>query len=151
MTKSAVRVAVGTRLLYDGEAAEVVELQPSKSGIDLTLRIGAGARLAVRITMRELLDGGRARIIGDDAASGGPSDLASVVLNGLSEVDVETVRTRAAHVSRGSDRIPLGSGRGGRPWRATCAIRSSPTIDGALRGQGHRTRRHSANHRSMGV
>jgi transposase InsO family protein len=98
MTKSAVRVGIGTRVIYDGEAAEVVELQPTKSGIDLTLRIGADGRRAVRIALRELLDGGRARIIGDDPVSDGPSDVASVILAGLSEAEIQAVRTRAAHV-----------------------------------------------------
>ena len=97
MTKSAVRLGVGTRMIYDGELAEVVELQPTKSGIDLTLRVGSDGRRVVRIALRELLDGARARIIGD-AVSDDPSDLASVILAGLSEVEIEAVRTRAAHV-----------------------------------------------------
>lgn len=82
MTKSAVRLGVGTRLIYDGEAAEVVELQPTKSGTDLTLRIGADSQRVVRIALRKLLDGGRARIIGDEAASDDRSDIASVILAG---------------------------------------------------------------------
>ena len=55
--------------IYDGEAAEVVELQPTTSGVDVTLRIGTSGQRAMRISMRELLDGGRARIIGDDVDS----------------------------------------------------------------------------------
>jgi Helix-turn-helix domain len=98
MTKSAVRLGVGTRLTYDGEAAEVVMLQPTKSGIDLTLRIGVNGQRAVRIAFRELLDGGRARIIGEDAVSDDPSETASVILAGLSEEEMEAVRIRAAHV-----------------------------------------------------
>lgn len=98
VTKSAVRMGVGTRLIYDGETAEVVEVKPTKAGIDLTLRIGAQGRHVVRIAMRELLDGGRAHILGDDAVSQAPSDVASVILEGLSDVELEAVRTRAAHV-----------------------------------------------------
>lgn len=98
MTTSAVRLGVGTRLIYDGEPADVVEMQPTKSGIDLMLRVGADGQRAVRVAMRELLDGGRARIIGDDAVFDHSSDIASVVLAGLSDVEMEAVRTRAAHV-----------------------------------------------------
>ena len=98
MTKSAVRLGVGTRLVYDGEAAEVVELSSTTSGIDLTLRIGTNVRRALRIALRELLDGGRARIIGDDAGAEGVSNMASVILAELSEVEIDAVRTRAAHV-----------------------------------------------------
>lgn len=98
MAKPTVRIGVGTHLIYDGEAADVVELQPTKSGLDVTLRIGANGKRAVRISMRELLDGGRARIIGDDVDTGEPSDAASIILANLSEVEMETVRTRAAHV-----------------------------------------------------
>lgn len=98
MTTSAVRLGVGTRLIYDGEPADVVAMQPTKSGIDLTLRIGADGQRAVRIALRELLDSGRARIIGGDAVSDHSSDIASVVLAGLSDLEMESVRTRAAHV-----------------------------------------------------
>jgi hypothetical protein len=93
-----VRIGVGTRLIYDGEAAGVVELQPTKSGVDLTLRIGAGGQRVLRVALRELLDGGRARIVGDDADAGDLLDAASVILAGLSDVEIDTVRTRAAHV-----------------------------------------------------
>lgn len=97
MTKPAVRIGIGTRLMYDGEAADVVELQSTKSGVDLTLRVGANGHQMLRVALRELLHGGRARIIGDDDADD-PSDTASVILAGLSDVDMEAVRTRAAHV-----------------------------------------------------
>ena len=97
MTKPAVRIGIGTRLMYDGEAADVVELQPTKSGVDLTLRIGANGQHMLRVALRELLHGGRARIIGDNDADD-LSDTASVILAGLSDVEMEAVRTRAAHV-----------------------------------------------------
>jgi hypothetical protein len=58
--------------------------------------IGANGQQVLRIALRELLRGGRARIIGDD--SDDPVDTASVILGGLSEVDMEAVRTRATHV-----------------------------------------------------
>lgn len=83
--------------MYDGEAADVVELQPTKSGVELTLRVGSNGKHVRRIALRELFHGGRARIIGSDDADG-PSDTACVILAGLSDVDMEAVRTRAAHV-----------------------------------------------------
>ncbi|WP_204805769.1 Mu transposase C-terminal domain-containing protein [Mycobacterium riyadhense] len=98
MTKPAVRIGVGTRVIYDGEHADVVELHPAQSGIDLTLRIGADRKRAVRIGVRELLDGGRARLIDDDMDSDDQTDPASVILGGLSDVEMEAVRTRATHV-----------------------------------------------------
>lgn len=98
MTNTAVRIGIGTRLIYDGETADVVELQPTKSGVDLTLRIGPNGRRMLRIALRELLDGGRARIIDDDTGTSDPSDTASVILAGLSDVELAVVRTRAAHV-----------------------------------------------------
>lgn len=63
MAKPTVRIGVGTHLIYDGEAADVVELQPTTSGVDVTLRIGAHGKRAIRISMRELLDGGRAAFV----------------------------------------------------------------------------------------
>lgn len=83
MTKPAVRIGVGTRLIYDGELADVVELHPAESGVDLTLRIGTDRQRAVRIGVRELLDGGRARLIDDDLDSDDQTDPANVILGGL--------------------------------------------------------------------
>lgn len=98
MTRPAVRIGVGTRLIYDGELADVVELHPAESGIDLTLRVGADRQRAVRIGVRELLDGGRARLIDDDPDSDDQTDPANVILGSLSDVEMEEVRTRAMHV-----------------------------------------------------
>lgn len=98
MTKPAVRIGVGTRLIYDGEIADVVELHAAKSGIDLTIRVGADRQRAIRIGMRELLDGGRARVIGDDPDSDDQTDPANVILAGLPDAEMDAVRTRAMHV-----------------------------------------------------
>lgn len=96
MTKPTVRIGIGTRLMYDGEGADVVELQPTRSGVELTLRVGADGQHMLRIALRELLHGGRARIIGDDADD--PPDTASGIIAGLSDADMEALRTRAGHV-----------------------------------------------------
>jgi len=98
MTKFFAQVAVGTRLIYDGEGAEVVELQAAKSGVNVTLRIGSGGRRVVRIALRELLDEGRARFLGESESRGEPVDVAGVVLGDLSDAERAAVRTRAAHV-----------------------------------------------------
>lgn len=98
MRKASVRIGVGTRLILDGEAACVVALEPSQSGIELTIRLGSSGQRAERIALRELLDSGRARLIDEVGDSEGPADPAGVVLAKLSEVELESVRFRAAHV-----------------------------------------------------
>lgn len=76
MAKPAVRIGVRTRLIYDGETADVIELQPTKAGVELALRIGADGHRVLRIAFRELRDGGCARIIDDDVGANDPSDAA---------------------------------------------------------------------------
>lgn len=98
MKRASVRIGVGTRLILDGEAACVVALEPSQSGIQLTIRLGSSGQRAERIALRELLDSGRARLIDEVVDSEGPGDPAGVVLAKLSEVELESVRFRAAHV-----------------------------------------------------
>ena len=96
MTEPAVRIGIGTRLIYDGDIAEVVELQPTTAGIELTVRLDNSRQQVLRVSLRELLRGDRARILDGDVDDS--SDAASTTLACLSEVDMETVRTRAAHV-----------------------------------------------------
>ncbi|ORX04155.1 helix-turn-helix domain-containing protein [Mycolicibacillus trivialis] len=94
---SAVRIGVGTRVVFEGDAAEVVELHPGDTGVSLTLRVGPGKRLS-RISLRELLDGGRARIVDDRIDVDGQPDAAAVILAELTDLELDTARTRAAHV-----------------------------------------------------
>ena len=98
MVESTVRVGVGTRLIYDGETAEVVELSTTRSGVHVTLRVGTSGQQLTRLGLRELLDGDRARVISEEPDSDGPADPAGVILSDLSEAELESVRIRAAHV-----------------------------------------------------
>lgn len=96
MTKAAVRIGIGTRMIYDGDLADVVELQPTTAGIELTLRLVNSRQQVLRVSLRELLRGNRARFLDGDVDDS--SDTASTTLACLSDVDMETVRIRAAHV-----------------------------------------------------
>ncbi len=97
MIDSAARIGVGTRIVFEGEAAEVVELHPSNAGMSLTLRIGSRKRLS-RISLRELFDSGSARIVDDRIDVDRPPEAVAVVLAELTDVELDTVRSRAAHV-----------------------------------------------------
>jgi transposase InsO family protein len=93
-----VRIGVGTKVLYDGDLAEVVELQPLRAGTSAVLRDRRGRML--RVSVRELLAGERARIVPEESgpASDDPGELASVVLAGLSDRDRRTMQERASHI-----------------------------------------------------
>jgi hypothetical protein len=49
-----VRLAVGTKLAYDGELVEIVEIHPSARGNEVVLRNSSG-RLVRRVAVKELL------------------------------------------------------------------------------------------------
>lgn len=99
MSSAAVRLGVGTRLLYDGKVTEVVELLSTTAGNEVLLKDAAGHRL-VRVSVRELLASDRARLI---PACPGPSaddpvETANVLLAELTDPEREHVLERAAHV-----------------------------------------------------
>lgn len=58
MSGAVVRLGVGTRLRYDGEVVEVVELLGTAAGNEVVLRSAAGRRV-VRVSVREVLTGYR--------------------------------------------------------------------------------------------
>jgi len=94
----AVRLGVGARMLYDGEAVEVVETVATMAGNEVVLkdRLGGLRRVAVR----ELLFSDRCQIIADGP---GPSstddkDLASVVLSRLGIEERRRLLEKAEHV-----------------------------------------------------
>lgn len=97
MTETSVRIGVGTRIVFEGESAEVVELHPGESGVSATLRIGSRRRLS-RIALRELLDGRKARVISDHDDAESPSDAAAVILADLTDAELKSVRSRTEHV-----------------------------------------------------
>lgn len=98
MSNLLVRVGLGTRFMYDGEIAEVVELSPTATGTHVVLKV-AGRQL-VRITLRALLDTDGVHILGDGADStvGEPPDPATIVLANLEEPERSMIRHRARHV-----------------------------------------------------
>lgn len=98
MVENRVRVGLGTHLIYEGESAEVIELSTAATGVHVTLRVGSSGQQLVRTSLRELLDGGRARVISAEEYGDRPADPAAVILSDLSEAELESVRTRAAHV-----------------------------------------------------
>lgn len=101
MSDGLVRVSVGTRFIHDGELMQVVEMQAAATGTVVVLGAASGGSTAVvRVALRELLDGGRARLLPDDR---GPQadddvDLASVVFAAMSEFERNELNERAAHV-----------------------------------------------------
>lgn len=100
MTGVNVRVGVGTRFLYDGDAFEVVEMWTTAAGSELVLRAVGGRRGLLHVSLRELLASERARVIPDlpGPSSDDVHDPASVVLAGLTESEKEAVLERAAHI-----------------------------------------------------
>ena len=101
MSDGLVRVSVGTRFIHDGELMQVVEMQAAATGTVVVLGAASGGSTAViRVALRELLDGGRARLLPDDS---GPQadddvDLAGVVFAAMSDFELNELNERAAHV-----------------------------------------------------
>jgi len=95
---AAVRIEAGTRLVYDGDAAQVVELEAAQSGMNVVLRVSPNHLVHVRL--RELLTSERVRFVASEPgpASDDPWDTASVVLAQLTERERRIMRERAAHV-----------------------------------------------------
>ena len=52
MSSAAVRIQAGTRLVYDGDAAQVVELLAAQSGVNVVLRVNPDH--LVHVPLREL-------------------------------------------------------------------------------------------------
>ncbi|MFE3783346.1 hypothetical protein ACFXPA_34815 [Amycolatopsis sp. NPDC059090] len=99
MSGAAVRVGVGTRFLYEGDVAEVVEMLSTAAGNQVLLKDAAGRRFA-RVSVRELLTSDRARVIpdGPGPSADDPVDPASVVLAELIDPERQHVLERTAHV-----------------------------------------------------
>jgi hypothetical protein len=53
VSSAAVRIQAGTRLIYDGDAAQVVELLAAQSGVNVVLRVNPDH--LVYVPLRELL------------------------------------------------------------------------------------------------
>ncbi|MGL6236433.1 MAG: helix-turn-helix domain-containing protein [Segniliparus sp.] len=99
MSDSAVRMGVGTRLIYDGETVEVVELLPTKAGNEVVLKSHSTNQI-LRVAVRELLHSDAAKIIPDTpgASADEPAEPASVILAELSKPEIQRVNERAGHI-----------------------------------------------------
>jgi hypothetical protein len=99
MGQAGVRVGVGTRFAYDGEVVTVVEMFASAHGNELLVRDGRDRRF--RLSLREALASGRARVIpdGPGPSSDEPREMASVILGQLTAQALKEVRERAADVN----------------------------------------------------
>lgn len=98
MNAGAVRLGVGTRMLYDGELVEVVETAATTAGNEVVLKDRLNRLM--RVSVKELLFSDRVQFVpeGPGPSSADDMDLASVV---LSQLDVEERRQlleRAEHV-----------------------------------------------------
>ncbi len=101
MSDGLVRVSVGTRFIHDGELMQVVEMQAAAIGTVVVLRaVAGGGTTVIRATLRELLDGSRARLLPDDSGPQADDDVdpASVVLATVSDSERDELNERAAHV-----------------------------------------------------
>lgn len=99
MGQAGVRVGVGTRFAYDGEVVTVMEMFASASGNEMLVRDGRDRRL--RLSLREVLASGRARVIpdGPGPSSDEPRETPSVILGQLTGEALAAVRERAADVN----------------------------------------------------
>ena len=100
MADGLVRVGIGTRFIYDGELMQVVEMHSAAASTDVVLRSCSGEGGALRVALRELLAGARARVVPDDPGprSDDEEDPAGVVLSALTESERRDVTERAAHI-----------------------------------------------------
>jgi hypothetical protein len=94
------RFGVGTRLIYDGEVVEIVEMMATAAGNEVVLRSESSTWSARRVSVRELLTAESVRVIPvDDGPSAGDENAsASVVLAALSESELDRLTERARHV-----------------------------------------------------
>ena len=101
MSNSAVRLGVGTRVVFDGELLEVAELHAGPLGTETVLRSCRGQGGIVRIALQDLLTSRRASLTADTAggvSADDPGDPADVVLSAMSESERAIIGERAAHV-----------------------------------------------------
>ena len=99
MTAYGVRIGVGTRFSYDGEAVEIIEVLTTPAGNEVLLKAVRDQSIR-RMALRELLNSTNAQVIPDGAGPCAEDDveIAGVVLAQLSDLDWAEVAARAEHV-----------------------------------------------------
>lgn len=102
MVASAVlRVGVGTRVVFDGELLEVAEVHTGgAAGAETVLRACTGRGPIVRVSLRELLDSERARLVAaDDGISAADDfDSADTIVSALPDVERSRVTELTGHI-----------------------------------------------------
>ncbi len=100
MSNDGIRIGVGTRVLFDGQLWEVSELLPAAKGTEVVLRAYGRHSEVARISLREILEGQRARLCGEGAGpySDDMVDPADVVLSAMTNDERDAIRQRAAHI-----------------------------------------------------
>ncbi|NRQ32729.1 transposase [Nonomuraea sp. NN258] len=98
MSHGTARLGIGARLVYDGEAVEVVEFAATGAGNEVVLKDCRGRML--RVSVKELLFSARATVVPEEpgACSGDVEDVASVVLSRLDRAEQERVADLVGHV-----------------------------------------------------
>jgi hypothetical protein len=109
VSRGTARLGVGTRLVYEGEAVEVVEFAATGAGNEVVLKNGRGEVL--RVSVRELLFSDRAAIVpqGLGASSQDLEDAASVLLSRLQSAERERLVSMAEHVREACSGYKSGS------------------------------------------
>ena len=100
MRKGAVRLGVGTKLSYDGELVEVVEMLPTSGGNEVVLR-GLSGRRVWRVAVRELLSSDDTRLlpVGQiDETDEEQGKSIGVILAELTDQERDEVLQRAEHI-----------------------------------------------------
>jgi len=100
MSNDGIRIGVGTRVLFDGQLWEVSELLPAAKGTEVVLRAYGRHSEVVRISLREVLEGQRARLCGEGAGPNSDDlvDPADVVLSAMTNDERDVIRQRASHM-----------------------------------------------------
>ncbi|WP_435127430.1 transposase [Actinacidiphila sp. bgisy144] len=98
MSRGTVRLQVGSLLVYDGEAVEVVEFAPTVAGNEVVLKDRRGGLR--RVAVKELLFSDRATVVSENpgASSSDLEDIASVLLSRLKPAELGLLADRAGHV-----------------------------------------------------
>src|SRR5260221_5149295 len=109
MSWAGVRFGVGTRLIMDGETAEVVKLAATRAGNEVILKDSRGR--IFRISQRELLLSDRVRVIpdADGPAADDPYETAGTVLSRLTPSERALVAELAANIEEVLTGYPSGS------------------------------------------
>ncbi|MGW4371941.1 Mu transposase C-terminal domain-containing protein [Nocardia takedensis] len=100
MGRAGTRLGVGTRLIYDGETVEIVEMIATSAGNEVVLRSQSAGRSVRRVSVRELLTIDSVRVIPAEDGPAGTDDgaLAGAVLDDLNEAQRRGLLDRAEHV-----------------------------------------------------